>query len=339
MLPAETAPLMVAFDKGGRVIKFVDFHKEKKEWLYQLTNATEVADRADAITALGKIKNDDEVLAALGSVLNTDKAWGVRDMAADALGHFANAGAAKQLLDALDSNSQPYVRNHIIAALGEIKDEPKIIARLQTIARDDTSYRARANALQSLARLKAPDALSTLTAAVQAESPDDILRNAALRSLGFLGDDKGVALVRQWAAPGRDIETREVAIASLARLDKSNKEVTAEIAKYLMESHYPIRYAAIYSLGSRGDASAVPALEALLKRHDLSIDMAPTIKEQIARLQKLKGEKVSPHEAADSEDEKEEAEQAIMQRLEKLEHLIQEMNERLKLMEARLPKN
>jgi aminopeptidase N len=339
VLPAETVPLMVVFDKGGRFIKFVDFHKEKKEWLYQLRNATEVADRADAIAALAKIKNDDEVLAALGSALNTDKAWGVRDMAADALGHFANAGAAKQLLDALDSNGQPFVRNHIVAALGEIKDQPKIITRLQTIAREDTSYRARANALQSLARLKAPDALSTLTAAVQAESPDDILRNAALRSLGFLGDDKGVAVVRQWAAPGRDIETREVAIASLARLDKSNKEVTAEIAKCLMESHYPIRYAAIYSLGSRGDASAVPALEALLKRDDLSIDMAPTIKEQIARLQKQKGEKGSPHEAADSEDEKEEAEQAIIQRLEKLEHLIQEMSERLKLMEARLPKN
>jgi len=41
-LPAESAPVMVLFDKGGHVLKSAEFHKEKKEWLYQLKNATEV---------------------------------------------------------------------------------------------------------------------------------------------------------------------------------------------------------------------------------------------------------------------------------------------------------
>jgi aminopeptidase N len=197
-IPADAPPLMVIFDKGGRLLKLADFHKEKKEWLYQLKNATDVADRADAIAALGKMKNDDEALAALGNAASTDKAWGVRDIAADALGRMANAGAAKQLLDALNSNEQPFVRNHIVAALGEIKDEPNIAARLETIARDDASYRARANALQSLGHLKAPDALNTLTAVAKVDSPDHILRNAALRSLGYLADDKAVPLLREW---------------------------------------------------------------------------------------------------------------------------------------------
>lgn len=338
-IPADAAPLMVVFDKGGRLLKSADFHKEKKEWIYQLKNATELADRADAIAALGKIKNDDEVLAALGNAASTDKAWGARIIAADALGRMGNVGAGKQLLEALNSNEQPFVRNHIVAALGEIKDDPKIAAKMETIAREDPSYRARANALQSLGHLKAPDALNTLSAAVKIDSPDDILRNAALRSLGFLGNDKAVPILREWAAPGKDIETREVAMTSLARLDKGNKEITAEIAKYLTESHYPIRYAAIYSLGTRGDASAVPALEALLKRDDLSIDMGPTIKEQIARLQKQKGARGDPHGGADSDDEKEGGgQQAIADRLEKLEHLIEEMNNRLKVIETRLPK-
>ena len=338
-IPADAAPLMVVFDKGGRVLKTADFHKEKKEWIYQLKNATELMDRADAIAALGKIKNDDEVLAALGNAASNDKAWGVRDIAADALGRMASAGAGKQLLEALNSNEQPFVRYHIVEALGEIKDEAKITAKLETIARDDASYRARANALQSLGHLKAPDALNVLTAAVNVDSPDDILRNAALRSLGFLGDDKAVPLLREWAAPGKDIETREVAIASLARLDKSNKEITSEIAKFLIESHYSIRYAAIYSLGTRGDASAVPALESLLKRDDLSIDMAPSIKEEIAHLQKQKGEKGDSHGTADSDDDKESGgQQVIADRLEKLEHLMLEMNDRLKVIETRLPK-
>src|SRR4029077_2425142 len=166
-----------------------------------------------------------------------------------------NAAAGRQLLDALDANTQPYVRNHIVSALGSIKEEPKVAAKLLVIARDDASYRARANALQSLGKLKAPNTLAVLTAAVNADSPDDFLRNAALRSVGYLGDEKGVPLLREWAAPGKAIETRQAAISSLGRLEKSNKEITAQVAGYLTESHYPIRYSAIYALGSRGDAS------------------------------------------------------------------------------------
>ncbi len=336
LLPSDSAPLMVLFDKGGQILKSAEFHKEKKEWLYQLKNATELADRAEAVQALAKFKNDDEVVAALGSALNTDKAWGLRDIAADALGRIGNVAAGKQLLDALDSNEQPYVRKNIAAALGNIKDEPKIAERLSAVARDDASYRARANALQSLGKLKAPNALAVLTAAVNADSPDDFLRNAALRSLGYLGDDKGVPLLRERAAPGKAIETRQVAIASLGRLEKSNKEITAQIVSYLTESHYPIRYAAIYALGSRGDASAIPALQALLKSDDLSIEMAPTVKQQIARLQKEENGKAASGGESDSQKSGDVDEQGVAQRLEKLEHLLQEMSDRLKSIESRL---
>jgi aminopeptidase N len=336
LLPSDSAPLMVLFDKGGQILKSSEFQKEKKEWLYQLKHASELADRAEAVQALAKSKNDEEAVAALGTALNTDKAWGLRDIAADALGRIANATAGKQLLDALDANVQPYVRNHIVAALGNIKDQPKIAAKLSAIASDDASYRARANALQSLGKLKAPNALAVLTAAINADSPDDFLRNAALRSLGYVDDDKGVPLLREWATPGKAIETRQAAIASLGRLEKGNKEITAQIAGYLRETHYPIRYAAIYALGSRGDASAIPALQALLKSDDLSIEMAPTVKKQIARLQKEESGKASGGEESDSEKGGDSNEQGVAQRLEKLEHLIQEMSDRLKSIESRL---
>src|ERR1700739_784900 len=85
-LPADSAPLMVLFDKGGHVLKAAEFHKDKKEWFYQIKHATEFADRADAVEELGKIKDDPAVDAALGDVLRSDKAWGVRATAADTLG-------------------------------------------------------------------------------------------------------------------------------------------------------------------------------------------------------------------------------------------------------------
>ena len=102
--------------------------------------------------------------------------------------------------------------------------------------------------------------------------------------------------------------------------------------------------AAIFSLGGRGDATAVPALEALLKSDDLSIEMVPMIKGQIARLKKPAGGKTPAGGEGDksaagnsSGSEKGSDSAAVLQRLEKLEHLVQEMNERLKSFETRLP--
>lgn len=343
-LPAESAPFMILFDKGGHLLKSAEFHKEKKELLYQLKNATELADRADAVVALGKIKNDEEVVAALGETLRSDKAWGVRATAADTLGQLGAASASKLLLAALDSHEGPWLRNRVVGALGNIKDDAGVTARLNAIAKQDDSYRARAAALQALGRLKGPDAFQTLDAAVAADSPDGFLRNAALRALGSLGDDKAVPLLLQWSAAGKPIDSRTAAISSLGRLKKDDKEITQKIASYLTEQHFSIRIAAIYALGSRGDATAIPSLEALLKSDDLSIEMVPMIKGQIARLKKpADGKPASDHVYAHGDADQESADstaggpQTTEQRLEKLERLLQEMSERLKSMEKRLP--
>jgi len=345
--PADSAPLMVLFDKGGHVLKSAEFHKEKKEWLYQLKNATELADRADAITALGKLKGDDEVVAALGNALLNDKAWGIRANAADALGQLSGSAASKQLLEALNTAKEPWVRNRIVSALANFKDDPAIVARLNSIAGDDTSYRARAAAFQALGRLKAPGALATLDAAVAADSPDGFLRNAALRSMGPLGDDKAVPLLVQWSAPGKPIDSRNAALASLARLQKDNKDITIQIALYLSDPHFRIRMASIFALGARGDASAIPALEALLKSDDLSIEMAPMIKRQIASLKapgsdkrRQRGEAAGDaedSEASPSAAANDQGEGAVAKRLDRLEHLMQEMADQLKKIETRLP--
>jgi len=329
-LAADGAPVMVLFDKGGHVLKSAEFHKEKKEWLYQLKNATEVADRLDAVVELGKSKEDSEAIAAIGNALNSDKAWGVRATAADTLGATKNPVAAKLLLEALGSTKEPWVRNRIVTALGNFKDNNDVLVNVNSIAKEDDSYRARASALQAIGKLKAPNALETLTLAAKADSPDEFLRHAALRAMGELGDDKAVPTLREWAAVGKPIETRRAAINSLARLDKNNKEITQQIAGYLMEPHFPVRMSSIFALGTRGDASAIPALEALLKSEDLSIEMAPMIKGQIARLKK------EPGGAGDSE--KAEGDSAAMaKRLERLEHMLQEMSDRLKAIEEKLP--
>jgi aminopeptidase N len=333
--PADTAPQMVLFDKGTQILKTVQFKKEKKELLYQLKNAGEVADRADAAEALGRINNDDEVATALGEALRNDKSTGVRCTAAEALGEIGSPAAAKQLLGALDTAKQPWVRGTIVQALENFKDDQAVVTRLQSVAREDSSYRARGAALRAVGRMKSPAAYDTLVAAVNADSPDGFLRNAALNGLGSLGDDKAVPLLREWAAPGKAADSREAAISGLARLQKDNKELTQVIAGYLQDAHFPIRRTAVYGLGLRGDASAIPALEAMLQSNNLSIEMQPTIKEQIERL-KNPSAKNGTHGTSHL-DSGTKVQADGDERISHLEQLVEEMNDRLKEIEKRLP--
>ena len=335
--PADSAPAMVLFDKGGHILKSAEFHKEKKEWLYQLKNASEIADRADAAQALAKLKEDTEVDAALGDTLRNDKAWGVRVTAADALGERKSPAGAKLLLEGLNSATEPWVRNRIVAALGNFKDSPEIAAKLDSVAKDDKSYRARAAALLALGKIKAPNALATLNAAVAGDSPDNFLRNAALRAMGPLGDDRAVSTLREWIAAGKPIDTRRAAISSLARLKKDDQEITQQIAGLLNDAHFQLRFGAIFALGERGDVSAVPALESLLKSNDLSIEMVPMIRAQIARLKRGPGKK--PEAGETNEPGEAGGDEAVATRLDRLEKMIQEMNQRLKNIDERLPKH
>ena len=334
--PSATAPQMVIFDKGSQVLKSAEFKKENQEWLYQLKNASELADRADAAVALGKLKGNDEAAAALGIALRSDKGRGLGIVAARSLGELGSPAAAKELLGTLSSINGPDVRSAIVQALGSFKDNTDVAAKLEAVAKNDDSYRARAAALQAIGKMKPAGAYDILVAGVGSDSPDGFLREAALRGLGSLGDDKAVPLLREWTLPGKDFDSRQAAIGSLARLKKEDKEITQQIAGYLNEPHFPIRISAIFALGTRGDASAIPALEALLHSNDLSIEMAPTIKGQIDRLKSPSASGRAhggPAEASDSVN----ANSPDNERLAHLEQLVQEMNDRLKTIESRLP--
>src|SRR6202790_598957 len=182
-LPASSEPLMVLFDKGGNILKRAEFHKEKKEWLYQLKNAADFSDRADAAVALRTLKEDvahsdgiaeaknDDVIRALADSASNDKAWGVRAVAAESLGEIGGPVAAKKIIAALNSAKEPWLRARMVAALGNFKDDKDVLAKLQNVAEQDRSYRARAAALQALGNLKAPNAFAIQNSAIAGVPP------------------------------------------------------------------------------------------------------------------------------------------------------------------------
>ena len=279
-LASPSAPLMVLFDKGDKILKSVEFKKDASALIYQLKNATDISDRADAAVALAHVKDDPDVVAALGEAAQHDPFWGIRSESLKALGKIGGPEAEK-LIIACVADEKPWVRVVAVEQLGEFADDASLGLRLTEIAKSDSAYRVRAGALNALGEIKASSAYDTLVAAVDSDSPDDTLRNGGLEGLGSLGDDRAIPILLEWSAIGKDFETRSAAIGALAGLDSKDKKITQTLVSYLQEPYIDIKFATIFALSKRGDPDAIPALEALIKSGDLSLGTAPFVQSQI----------------------------------------------------------
>jgi aminopeptidase N len=270
--PAESAPQMVIFDKGDRILKSINFKKDPPLLVYQLQKAESVSDRADAAVALGGAgRGVPEAVEALGLAATQDPFWGVRVEALRALGRMGGPDAEKQVLLAL-GDREPWVREIAARSLQNFTDDPALGPKLTTLASSDVAYRVREAALGSIGQLKAPNAFDFLAAAVHSDSPHDMLRNAALGGLGALGDERAVPILREWAALGKPTSTRQEAIEAIARMDKTDKTITRELVSYLNDAHFDVRLAAELALGARGDTDAIAPLEELLKNSEIAED-------------------------------------------------------------------
>lgn len=333
-------PLMVIFDKGDKILKSVDFQKPPEDWIRQLRTAPDVPDRADAAQALGNLRDNEAAANALGDAALHDKFWGVREEALRSLGRISSPQARKQVLAAL-SNDQPWVRAVAVDQLGKFRGDEEIAKRLQAIYKDDKAYSVRSAALQSLALDKVPNAESFLEKTLTISSPDDVLRSAALRAMGSLGDNSAVPALIEWSSPGKPSALRGVAIGSLGRVDLKNHDITTRLISYLNEPSFDIRYASIFALGRRGDPTAVEPLEALLKTGQLSIGVPHALEDLIEQLKGKAAQQKGPSAADQKNDDAAAAAsgngQAVLDRLEHLEHQLTDMSDRLRRIEASLP--
>jgi aminopeptidase N len=297
-IPADSAPLIVLFDKGDKILKSMEFKKEPTQYVYQLKNASDVPDRADAAVALGLAKDYPDGIAALANAASHDPFWGVRVQALHSLGKASGPAAEKAILTAVDSNPEPWVRSVAVEELGEFKDDASLGPKLTDLAANDKAYSVRAAALTALGEVRAPNAYDVLTAAVKGTSPDDTLRNAALEGLGELGDDRAVPMLLEWSAAGKDIDTRSAAIGAVAGLDLKNKTITQTLISYLKEPYTDIKFTTVFALGRRGDPDAIQPLEDLVKSGDLSATGTGSFVEAQIRALKAKASGEQPKQPA-----------------------------------------
>ena len=280
---ADITPLMVIFDKSDKILKTMDFKEESALLLYQLKHAEAAPDRADAAVALGVVRNNPDVVAGLGDAAQHDPFWGIQVEALRALGKIGGTDAEKPVL-AGANDDKPWVREVAVRELANFKDDSSLPSKLSEIASSDKAYRVRAAALASIGDIKAPNAYETLVAAVNSDSPDDILSQAALRGLGALGDARATPILVEWSAAGKPIVSRQIAIAIIARLDKKNKDITKALIAYLSEPYFDVRISAIFAIGERGDTDAIARLEDILKNSELPSGERPYVESALSLL-------------------------------------------------------
>jgi HEAT repeat protein len=207
----------------------------------------------------------------------------VRAEALRALGRIGGGDAERGVLAAF-ANEEPWVREVAVEQAGRFRDDATVAERLRETYQNDGAYRVRETALASLGQVKAGGAMETLDAAARTDSPDDVIRRAALRAMGPLGDNKAVPTLLDWSAQGKPSLMREAAITSLGQLDKKNSAVESRLISYLDEPDFDIRLATLIALGERDDSAAIAPIEAMSRRPDVPESLAPYIDRALARL-------------------------------------------------------
>ena len=339
--PADSEPLLVLFDKGDKILKSVEFHKADTQWIYQLLHAEDVPDRADAAQALGDIKGNDAVIAAIGEAAAHDHFWGVRVQALTALGRIGGAQAEKAVLPVL-TDQEPWVREVAVEQLSKFSEDPSLAMKLTEIANGDGAYRVRAAALLGLGQRKAEGAMTALESAAKIDSPDDVIRRAALRAMGALGNDQAAPRLLDWIEPGKPMRLRTAAIDSLGKVAKKDEAIESRLIALLNDADFDIRFAAVFALGERGDPAAIEPLEKLRNNGDTPSTEGPVIEQQIVRIKNPGEGQERDRQSADSSGNSvtpaNAANQQIVERLDKIDQNLAEMNERLKKIEQQQTK-
>ena len=257
-------PRRVVFDPRDWVLKKLEFTKSTQEWIDQLLHDPHVMARARAAQQLGELRPDTDARDALVSSAADDEFRGVRQRAVEALARFSGEVPRAALIAAARSDASSHVRRAAIDALEDFPDKATS-ACLRHVIANDPSYYAIAEALRSLAELEREDARDDLIAAIDVDSHNQVVLQAACDGLVDIEDASAAEHLRRLIEPENVPGRRAAAFSALARLGLGDPEITKLLAQELDERRPSLRQAAATALGETGDLSAI---DALLARRD-----------------------------------------------------------------------
>jgi hypothetical protein len=280
-LPAE--PRAISWNDGGWVLEAHDFPRPTVMLRYQLEHDDDATGRLEAVELLSKRVSEPMAVEAIAAAVRDDAFWAVREAAAAALRQFAAgdtatrdatpdsapvatpaAATAATALIAAAADGDARVRQSAATSLAAFP-RPDVEARLDELARSDSSLFVRGAALASLAHVAPDAALSEIRATLQRDSWLDIERTSAVRALEFVDAPEAWDMLLPWHALQVDRRTRQAAIAAITnRAMESGRQAdaSAAIVPVLNAPDFYSRADAAAALGTLGQESSIPALEA-----------------------------------------------------------------------------
>jgi aminopeptidase N len=236
-------PLMVIADKGSRVLKEMQFLKTGEEYVYQLNHASDVADRITAARSLPEYGTDPAMRDALAGSASSDPFRGVRASALTALAEIGNDSTAGVFLRATRDPSS-FVRYTAARHLSNFKGV-EIAARLDSMARNDSSYLVASTALRELSSVDTARAFEVAQALISRDSYRGRLRISSLSALGVLRDPRGISLALPYTDRRYDSKVRKMAVSVLGSGGKDSASARGRLKVLLSDPDPGIRTAAV----------------------------------------------------------------------------------------------
>ncbi len=263
-LPCPSAPSQVRVDPRRDVLGTLTVDKSAGLWMEELRAAPEMRARTEAAAALGK-NGGYRAVDALGAALaDTGVFWGTRAACAKSLGRIRTPEARTRLLAELGAE-HPRVRRAVVAALGEFRRDAEVTARLHTlVAGGDASYFVEAEALRSYGKVRAPDALAVLEAALARPSYQDVIAVGAVDGLAESQDPAAFPLVLARTAYGHASPLRRAATLAVAKLAEAagrKREAVDLLTELLRDPIFRVRMGVFEAARALGDRRLLPALE------------------------------------------------------------------------------
>lgn len=291
----ESEPLAVNFDRGNRILKSLSFDRPKEDLLHLLRKSDDATARLRAARELAAFPGDD-VIAALGEAVASDKFWGVRVAAAAALGEIGGESALSVLIESYGRARDNRVRRACVWAAGAFKKNESAHSFLERALDNDESLFVQATAIRALGNVGRDGVFDTITRALVRETYQDVIRLAVFDALVFMKERRGIDVAMEWSEAGRSQSARVGAIVALGSLAKEHREERERVMKRLTEAlkdqTHSVRAAAIRALGHTDDPSAIALLREA-ERTEVISQLKLAAHRAVERLEELK-QKSSP---------------------------------------------
>ncbi|HVX42155.1 MAG TPA: M1 family aminopeptidase [Gemmatimonadaceae bacterium] len=254
-----SAPTMVVFDDGNRMLKALDFD-EPTAWLAtQLQRDADLWDREWVIGQLAKRPTDAAAGGAIAKAATSADYPLTRAQAAAALDAFPPDVSVPALRTAIHDTSAQ-VRAAAAATLGGIP-APQALTLARDAWQHDSSYQVRASALSSLIRLDSLNRHSALLEGLNTASYQDAIQNAAL--IGIARSNDAAALDDVQRHVGDQSLPARVIAAFAAR---GNQHALDLLASDLNDDRSWVRTWTLTAVGSLPPQQRLAFLEAQLPK-------------------------------------------------------------------------